>query len=492
MQPELWGKRRPGRSPRPFLLASCAAFIALGLPAHGAQALSSNPAIVNPSAPQIVPGLVIPDRPLVIAASGPCQPAQHWDPNMGMCMTSQGTAPQKGKAPQPAETAPQANGSVTMGSPPPCPSGQRWDAGMNMCAPDEPVPKASLMLHLNQFAIYSRTSGPRGQSRWTGPGAWMLTYDNDITPKNHLSIDVMASPEPWTVGEKGTPQLLQTEHIDSMHAHDTVMALEFRDAVAFGSGDSQKLTFLFAPRGQAAIGPVPFMHRESAEGNPDAPLGHALQDGFHDASTVLGLEYQVARTTFEITGFSGQGITRPFPLHRIDSYGVRVNRDLSDHVRVGASFADALLPDDAGGAQHNQFISGWLTTSHGRPGATLKTSFIWGETRASHDAFLSSFLEEAVYQRGKNNFYGRAETLQITPSQLELLTSNGDEGARWVAAFTLGYERALFTRNGLSLFGGGSYTKDIVPTAFRPGYGSDPAGGKLYMRIRYMGSREWF
>ena len=61
-----------------------------------------------------------------------------------------------------------------------------------------------------------------------------------------------------------------------------------------------------------------------------------------------------------------------------------------------------------------------------------------------------------------------------------------------MAAFTLGYERALFTRNGLSLFGGGSYTKDIVPTAFRPAYGSDPADGKLYMRIRYMGSREWF
>ena len=59
-------------------------------------------------------------------------------------------------------------------------------------------------------------------------------------------------------------------------------------------------------------------------------------------------------------------------------------------------------------------------------------------------------------------------------------------------AVTLGYERALFTRNGLSVFGGGSYTKDIVPRAFRPGYGSDPAGGKLYMRIRYMGGKEWF
>ena len=72
---------------------------------------------------------------------------------MGMCMTNQGTAPIIAKAPRPAEAAPRANGSDT-GSTPPCPSGQRWDAGMNMCAPGETVPKVSLMLHLNQFAIY--------------------------------------------------------------------------------------------------------------------------------------------------------------------------------------------------------------------------------------------------------------------------------------------------------------------------------------------------
>ncbi|WP_309607033.1 hypothetical protein [Phenylobacterium sp.] len=432
-------------------------------------------------------------HPMVIAAATPCEPPKHWDPNMGMCMTGGAKTQMKATAAGSADPVPLAEGMVAnRSSSSPCPSGQRWDPGMNMCAPNEAVPKTSLRLHLNQFAIYSNTTGPRGRSRTTGPGTWMLTYGNDITPKNHLSVDVMASPEPWTVGGRGTPQLLQTEHIDNMHAHDTIMALEFRDAVVFGPGDGQKLTFLFAPRGQAASGPVPFMHRESAEGNPDAPLGHALQDGFHDASTVVGVEYQVAHTTFEVTGFSGKGITRPFPIHRLDSYGVRVNRDIRDHVRVGASFADVLVPDDAGVGEHNQFVAAWLTTSHGSPGATLKTSFIWGETRAGHDAFHSSFLAEAVYQQGKNSFYGRAETLQVTPNQLELLAVSRADDARWVEAFTLGYERTFFTRNGLSVFGGGSYTKDLVPSSFRPAYGPDPAGAKLYMRIRYMGGMEWF
>ena len=458
---------QPRRNSRPLALAGVTALIACGASAHAEPPPGGGPAVT---------------------ASPQCGPAERWDAKMRMCMRQAGPAQPDEVTPQPAETAPPVlSPSATPAAVSSCPPDRRWDSSMNMCMPAEAAPKTTLMLHLNQFAAYSSTSGPRGKSRVTGPGSWMLTYDNDITAKNHLGIDVMASPEQWTVGDKGTPQLLQTEHIDAMHAHDTIMAVEFRDTVAFGTGDLQKLTFLFAPRGEAAIGPVPFMHRESAEGNPDAPLGHALQDGFHDASTVLGVEYQVARTTLEVTGFSGQNITRPLPIHRLDSYSVRVNQALDDHIRVGASFADALLPDDTGGAQHNQFIDGWLTTSHGRPGATFKSSFIWAETRAGHDAFLSSFLEEAVYQRGKNKFYGRAEVLQVTPNQLDLLTSSGDEGASWVKAVTLGYERTLFEKNDFHLFAGGSYTRDAVPSTFRPEYGADPGGAKLYLRMNYMG-----
>lgn len=362
------------------------------------------------------------------------------------------------------------------------------DAIMKMSMPGETEAKTTLMFHLNQFMVYSSTSGPRGKSRLTGPGSWMLTFDNAISPTNHLSIDVMTSPEQLTVGDKGTPQLFQTEHIDNMHAHDTIMAFELRDTLAVGATNDQKLTFMFAPRGQAAIGPVPFMHRESAEGNPDAPLGHALQDGFHDASTVLGIKYEIARTSFEVTGFSGQSISWPFPVHRLDSYGLRFNQGIGDHISVGASYADALLPEDSGGGAHNQFMSAWLTTSTGAPSGALKSSFVWGATRAGHDAFLSSFLEEAVYQRGKDKFYGRAEALQITPAHLDLSTADGAAGAKWVKALTLGYERTLFDRGEIRLFAGGSYTVDITPPTFRPEYGTSPSDAKVYFRVNYMGN----
>jgi hypothetical protein len=193
---------------------------------------------------------------------------------------------------------------------------------------------------------------------------------------------------------------------------------------------------VFAPRGEASVGPVPFVHRPSAEGNPDAPLGHALQDGFHDASTVLGLAYRCGRTSVEATAFSGQGVTWPFPLHRLDSYALRLNQDINDQVEVGASYVDTLSPSDTGG-KHTRIVSGWLTTSHRIRDDTLKTSFVWGRSLPGGGAAAKIFLEEAVYQHGRNKLFGRAEALQLAPDQLDIATADRPGDPRWVEAFTL-------------------------------------------------------
>jgi hypothetical protein len=480
---------RPRRNIGPAVLTCFIALVAFGLPAHGQQSLQGDDhAVIARSSRTIVSKSSASSRRSVIAAAAQCPLVHHWDPGMRMCMPDSTPANTKendrtpsrlgeiAPAPGPAKMPPAAS-SAAADRPPP--------SGMDMPMPGDGKANSLFMFSLNQFLVYSSTSGPRGQTRLTGPGVLMLMYDNDLSPTNHLRIDVMGSLEQLTVGDKGTPQLLQTEHVDAMHAHDTIMALEFRDAVALSTADKQKVTFLFAPRGEAAVGPVPFMHRESAEGNPDAPLGHALQDGFHDVSTVFGIEYKIAHTAVEATAFSGQGISWPIPLHSPDSYSLRVIQDFNDHVSVGASYADVLLPDDMGGAEHNQFISGWLTTSHLIDGNALKSSLIWGQARAGHGPALNSFLGEAVYQLGMNNFYGRAEILQITPGQLGVAIAGNASDARWMKAITVGYERNLFKNDGLSLFAGGSYTHDFTPGEFQPAYGSNPGGVKFYLRVKF-------
>jgi hypothetical protein len=274
-------------------LACCGLLIAYGPPALGRSVSAGDRGAESSAAREAAP--------VTAAPPSRCPEVQHWDPGMRMCMPN-AAAVENGKSvglpPQPRATV---SASPVLADTPPgpsaCPPDRPFDAKMNMCMPGGAGSEPLFTFQLNQFLVYSDTFGPRGQSRPTGPGMWMLMYAKALSPRNQLRIDLMGSAEPLTVGDRGTPQLLQTEHVDSMHAHDTVMALEFRDVLTLDAQGAQTLTFLFAPRGEAAVGPVPFMHRESAEGNPDAPLGHNLQDGFHDVSTVIGLAYETGPTS---------------------------------------------------------------------------------------------------------------------------------------------------------------------------------------------------
>lgn len=409
------------------------------------------------------------------AAQPRCPPSQRWNPNMQMCMAQ--------AAPEATAVQPEPTQGPVMPAPD-APPASNPPAASGMIMADARKDASPFMLQINQFAVFSHTTGPRGQSRVTGPGSWMLMYDRALTPQNHLSVSLMASPEQLTVGDKGTPQLLQTENIDNMHAHDTIMALEFRDVISIGS-NGQQLTFLFAPRGAAAIGPVPFMHRQSAEGNPDAPLGHGLQDGFHDASTVLGVQYHFARTTIEATVFSGAAVSWPLPLHRPDSYAFRITQDINNHIKVGASYGDVLSRDDAGAETHGHFKSVWLATSHQFGSGKLQSSLVWATEREGHGITQTSLLAEGVFQRGPDALFGRAEILQISPEQLDVRASGTSTDPQWVKALTVGYERTLVQQHGLSLRLGGSYTRDFIPAAFKFDYGSDPGGFKLFLRVKF-------
>jgi hypothetical protein len=410
-----------------------------------------------------------------LAARGrACPGGEQFDAGMRMCMPNQkGTAPPV----QSTESTARRAAPAAPTEPP------RDSPGMSMSMAQSSGAKSGAMVRVNQFTVFSHTSGPRGAARLTGPGMWMVMYDTELLPRNHLSANVMGTPEHPTVGDRGTPQLLQTENADAMHPHDYVMALELRDSVELEPARNEQLTFLIAPRGEASVGPVPFMHRASASGNPDAPLGHGLQDAFHDVSTVLGIAYQIGGTTVEATAFSGAEIAWPFPLHRPDSYGVRVTRKLDQHLAVGASYADALLPDEAGSKSHDKFIGAWLTGSYSLGAGTLEFSVIYGRGRMAKRAPQNSFLEEAVYHYGRNSFYDRAEALQVSPAQLDIPSAHPDP--KWVEAFTLGYERTVLDEGSVALFAGASYTRDFMTTSFARAYGSDPNGEKLYLRLAF-------
>lgn len=412
-------------------------------------------------------------------APGQCATGEHWDSAMKMCMPDQ------------APTDPSHQ----------CGPGQVWDPAMNMCMAGSPK-GITTMFHYNQFIVATSGSGPRGRTAITAPNMWMLMLDKKTSASNTVEVSWMGTTDLWTVPKNGTPELFQSGEsnaagvpfIDAQHPHSSpIMGLTFSDILSLAPDGSKKLTFFFAPRGEATAGPESYMHRPSAEGNPDVPLGHHLQDVFHISSTVVGVKMDIGKWSLEASTFSGR---EPSPsqvnldMHKPDSYAARANYRANDNVTVGASYAKVTALDRANNpnqqAEDERAIAAWIQTSNMFRGGKLSTTTLWGQNdNRTTDVQLNSFLEEVLYELGKNDFYGRFEAVQRTPDQLEVQITDGKTGAKWIKAFTLGYERQLRARGDLKMYAGVAATTYSVPKDFAPTYGPRPVAAKAYLRIKF-------
>ncbi len=386
-----------------------------------------------------------------------------------------------------------------------CPPNEHWDDSMNMCMPGGGDNKAMVMFHYNQFVVLTDGSGPRGRSALTAPNMWMLMIDKKTSDRNSVGMNWMGTTDLWTVPKRGTPELLQTGEankdgvpfIDAQHPHSSPdMGITFYDILKFGVNGEKKLTFFFAPRGEATAGPEAFMHRETGVINPDAPLSHHLQDVFHISSTVAGAKLEVGKLSLEASTFSGH---EPSPsevnldMHQPDSYAYRLNYAANENVSAGASYAKVSALDRVNNpnnqTEDERAYSTWVATNNMIKNGRLFTTTIWGQNdNRSTDVKLNSFLEEFVYELSENNFYGRLEVLQRTPDQLDIQLTDGSKSAEWVKSITLGYEHKIEQRGDLRIYIGAAGTKDFVPVNFKPYYGGDPYSGKLYLRVNFGGS----
>lgn len=412
-----------------------------------------------------------------------CKPNEHWDQAMQMCMPNTGgTAPEE------------------------CGPDEYWDEAMQICMP---LGKTSLSFHANQFLIGLTGSGPRGRTAFSAPNMFMVNFQQRISACDSVKVQWMGTTDKWTTPTKGTPLLLQTGEsdkngvpfIDAQHPHTSpVMGLTFAVVHCMGKLGDDSFTLSFSPRGEATAGPMAFMHRPSAEGNPNAPLSHHLQDVFHIMSTVLAAKLELGKWSIEGSIFSGQ---EPSPtevtldMHKFDSGGLRLGRKITPNVTAGVSAASVLekhrtapnfIPEDP---ERATLVAAWVSTKHKFESGTLKTSTIFGQSREDQEQ-LNSFLQEMTYKFGKleqNNVFSRFEVLQRTPDQLQINIVGDAKKAEWVKALTLGYERGIGSKKAASLYAGGSLTKAFVPTAFKATYGGNPLSAEVHLRILFMKNR---
>ena len=380
---------------------------------------------------------------------------------------------------------------------------ERSGSGTSWLPDDSPMHAAhlmagpwELMLHGVAFAMYDKQGSRRGDEQFSSVNWGMLMATREAGG-GRLQLRGMLSAEPWTVGGKGYPLLLQTGETfqgqalhDRQHPHDLFMELAglYEHAVS----DQFGVSLYVAPVGEPAVGPVAFPHRPSAMNDPMAPISHHWQDATHISFGVLtagvfthslrlegsifnGREPDENRTNFDYSGRS------------LDSYAGRLSWNPSSRWSLTGSYAylkspEGLKPDESVHRVNASIMNGRTFGA----GGELATTFVYGANKHPNSAALeSSYLIESNLEfGGAHSVFGRGEYVQKGAEDL-VLGAGGATGEFNIKSLVAGYvyefDRVGNVRTGI----GGRASVDFIPSALEPYYGSrSPKGFAIYVRFR--------
>jgi hypothetical protein len=328
--------------------------------------------------------------------------------------------------------------------------------------------------------VSSQQSGPRGGDK-VFAGNWFMPMASRRLGPGTLTLRGMFSLEPATVTQGRYPLLFQEGETykglpirDGQHPHNAFM--EIAALYQIPITDSVGVYFYGGPRGEPAMGPVPYPHRLSASENPMAALGHHYQDSTHIANNVVTSGITIGKLTVEASGFSGRepGEAR-WSLEKgaIDSVSGRVSFKLTGRSLVQYS------QGNIHGIAERQSASYTYVRPHA--GGYWASSLIYGRNvEPSHTA--NSFLAETTaFLKNKHWVWGRTEYL------------DRDSFHGKVTAYTIGYGRELKSPvKWASLSLGGQFNFYRVPPEAKPLYGSSPVGAQVNLRLRLKSSRMTF
>jgi hypothetical protein len=360
----------------------------------------------------------------------------------------------------------------------------------------------TLMLHGKGFLQYDWQRGSRGGHQ-LGIVNWAMAAASRPLGGGQLQLRAMLSAEPWTIGSRGYPLLVQSGEAyqgaplhDRQHPHDLFMELAalYEVPVARNLG----LSLYLAPVGEPAMGPVAFPHRPSAADDPLAPISHHWQDGTHitfgvvtagvftrnaklEASWFNGREPDENRTNFDYTG------------RRLDSYSARLTVNAGPRWSLSTWYAylkspEGLQPDES----LHRIGAAVLTTQQFGSGGTWSSALIYGANDQIGPGRLASsvLVESTVDLDGTSSLFGRVEYVRKSAEELVIpsvpATTQYDVGA-----LALGYLRTVGTVAGLAAGVGVRGSVNFAPSSLNAVYGSrTPTGVAIYLRLQPVGARE--
>jgi hypothetical protein len=342
------------------------------------------------------------------------------------------------------------------------------------------------------FAEFNHQGGPRGGNEFVAPNWWMGMASRD-TFHGRLTFTGMLSLDPATVGKEGYREIFQTGEelegrplIDRQHPHDVFMQLAAVWRVPLNQ--STGITLAGAPVGEPTLGPVAFMHRQSAADNPTAPLGHHTFDSTHIAFGVVAAALDYKRLVIEASLFNGREPDDDrwdFDFGRLDSFAGRVWFRPNEQWELQGSSGHLERPEELepGNVVRSTVSASWTLRNDA---AFSSVTAGYGRNDTDHGSRNAFFIEGSRHA-GMNTFYGRLEALQVETLLLQTGEVGEDDSACVkdpVFAFTVGAVRDFLAWRGFEGGIGADLSFYGVPGALRPYYSSHPVSFHLYFRLR--------
>jgi hypothetical protein len=350
------------------------------------------------------------------------------------------------------------------------------------------------MIHGGAFLRYTSQdafrAGARGGDRFDAPNWVMIMAQPPRGARGGFSFRGMFSLDRLTEGGGGYPLLFQTGEswngrplIDRQHPHDLFSEL----SVSYGRslGPDAGVFAYFGFPGEPALGPPAFMHRASSFGNPDAPLGHHMQDSTHITFGVLtgGARYKGLKLDASVfTGREPDENRFDFDRPRFDSRSIRLSFNPTGRIALQVSHGflhspEALEP----GADVRRTTASLMMSHPPRPGTDWTTTVVWGVNTSSGRPATHSFLADSETGFGRAAVYARIEYVQRPAHDLEL-EELGDRVFP-VGALTAGAAWQVSSDRGLRLQAGAQASIYHVADELAPVYGRRPFSFEIYLRM---------
>jgi hypothetical protein len=402
-----------------------------------------------------------------------------------------------------------AGHDMNMGEASPMPSfhassGSSWQPAsvpetMWMTAPDG----WDLMAHGTVFITYNRQGGPRGVGKAESTN-YLMTMEQHRLGSGTLLLRQMFSAESLTSPHPGFPELFQTGEtyhgqplVDHQHPHNVFSEL----AALYTVPVSEKVSWLLygGPSAEPALGPVTYMHRQSASEDPEAPLGHHLQDSTHTSFGVVttGFIFDFSKLNFSRLGLfkiEGSAFNGHEPneerwsiqLAPLDSWSFRATsaptRNWTAQYSYGRLFhPEALDPSNerrqTASLEYNRALSGGKLVN-----GNWATSLIWGRKHKELENTTqnSYLLESTLNFLARNYAYTRLELVDKDELFPQALT----HPAYRIGAYTFGGVRDLVHNEHWQVGLGGDVTFYSKPAVLDPIYGNAPVSFHLFVRVR--------